>query len=479
LANQTFYWHDYETWGANPARDRPVQFAGVRTDADLNIIDEPLMVFSRPSPDYLPHPEACLITGITPQQALQDGVSEAEFIAIVHAELAQPGTCGVGYNSIRFDDEVTRYTLYRNFFDPYAREWQNGNSRWDLIDVARLCRALRPEGIEWPVREDGTPSFRLEELSAANGLSHESAHDALSDVYATIDLAKLLKARQPKLFDYALSLRDKRTVAAMLDTVTQVPVLHVSGRLPASKFCSALMMPLALHPDNKNSVIVYDLSVDPQPLIDLSVEEISARVFSATADLPEGAERIPLKEIHINRAPIVATAKLLDDAVCERLQLDMAQCRRNWQRIRKSGDLTAKLQKLFGGRKFAESSDPDVMLYGGGFFSGEDRHLMDSVRSSDPEALAGQSFPFRDQRLPELLWRYRARNYPATLTGAERQQWLEFCRRRLRQPEPGQLGFAEFRQRLGELALERNSSTDAMILNELSEYADALEQEGL
>ncbi len=195
MAKQTFYWHDYETWGANPARDRPVQFAGVRTDTDMNIVDEPLMVFSRPSPDYLPHPEACLITGITPQQALQDGVSEAEFIAIVHAELAQPGTCGVGYNSIRFDDEVTRYTLYRNFFDPYAREWQNGNSRWDLIDVARLCRALRPDGIEWPVREDGTPSFRLEELSAANGLSHESAHDALSDVYATIDLAKLLKQR--------------------------------------------------------------------------------------------------------------------------------------------------------------------------------------------------------------------------------------------------------------------------------------------
>ncbi|WP_373083342.1 exodeoxyribonuclease I [Zhongshania sp.] len=479
MANQTFYWHDYETWGANPARDRPVQFAGVRTDADLNIIDEPLMVFSRPSPDYLPHPEACLITGITPQQALQDGVSEAEFIAIVHAELSQPGTCGVGYNSIRFDDEVTRYTLYRNFFDPYAREWQNGNSRWDLIDVARLCRALRPDGIEWPVREDGTPSFRLEELSAANGLSHESAHDALSDVYATIDLAKLLKARQPKLFDYALSLRDKRTVAAMLDTVTQVPVLHVSGRLPASKFCSALMMPLALHPDNKNSVIVYDLSVDPQPLIDLSVEEISARVFSATADLPEGAERIPLKEIHINRAPIVATAKLLDDTVCERLQLDMAQCRRNWQRIRKSGDLKAKLQSLFGGRQFAESTDPDVMLYGGGFFGSEDRHMMDTVRSSDPEALAKQAFPFRDPRLPELLWRYRARNYPMTLSAAEREQWLAFCRQRLRQPEPGQLGFDAFRQRLGELALERSSSADTMILNELSEYADALEQEGL
>lgn len=479
MANQTFYWHDYETWGANPARDRPVQFAGVRTDAELNIIGDPLMVYARPSPDYLPHPEACLITGITPQQALQEGVSEAEFIATVHAELSQPGTCGVGYNSIRFDDEVTRYTLYRNFYDPYAREWQNGNSRWDLIDVARLCRALRPEGIEWPLREDGTPSFRLEELSAANGLSHESAHDALSDVYATIDLAKLLKQCQPKLFEYALSLRDKRSVAAMLDVVTQVPVLHVSGRLPAAKFCSALMMPLALHPENKNSVIVYDLSVDPTPLIELSAEEIAARVFSATADLPEGAERIPLKEIHINRAPIVATAKLLDEAVSQRLQIDMSQCRRHWAQLHKAQGVQEKLQKIFAARQFAESNDPDVMLYGGGFFNGEDKKMMDEVRRATPDILAMQRYHFKDARLPELLWRYRARNFPMSLSDSEREKWRNFCRRCLREPEQGQLGFTEFRQRLVALAGERSSSKDAMILSELNDYADALEQEGL
>ena len=479
MANQTFYWHDYETWGANPARDRPVQFAGVRTDAELNIIGDPLMVYARPSPDYLPHPEACLITGITPQQALQEGVSEAEFIATVHAELSQPGTCGVGYNSIRFDDEVTRYTLYRNFYDPYAREWQNGNSRWDLIDVARLCRALRPEGIEWPLREDGTPSFRLEELSAANGLSHESAHDALSDVYATIDLAKLLKQRQPKLFEYALSLRDKRSVAAMLDVVTQVPVLHVSGRLPAAKFCSALMMPLALHPENKNSVIVYDLSVDPTPLIELSAEDIAARVFSATADLPEGAERIPLKEIHINRAPIVATAKLLDEAVSQRLQIDMGQCRRHWAQLHKAQGVQEKLQKIFAARQFAESNDPDVMLYGGGFFNGDDKKMMDEVRRATPDILAMQSYHFKDARLPELLWRYRARNFPMSLSDSEREKWRNFCRRCLREPEQGQLGFTEFRQRLVALAGERSSSKDAMILSELNDYADALEQEGL
>ncbi len=477
--SETFYWHDYETWGTVPALDRPSQFAGVRTDAELNIIGEPLVQFCRPTPDYLPNPEACLVTGITPQQALEEGICEAEFVANIHAELAQPGTCTVGYNSIRFDDEVTRYALYRNFYDPYAREWQNGNSRWDLIDVVRLCYALRPDGINWPRREDGSPSFRLEELTAANGLSHESAHDALSDVLATIDLARLIRQVQPKLYDYALSLRNKRTVAAMLNTDSQVPVLHVSGRIPAARGCSALMMPLAPHPVNKNSVIVYDLSVDPQPLIELGVEEVARRVFSSAAELGEATPRIPLKEIHLNRAPIVATAKLVDEASAERLQINLDQCRRHWVMLRKAGDLSAKLQGLFAQREFVDNPDPDTQLYGGGFFSDGDRRQMDQLRSLTPEALAVQPFKFNDTRLPELLWRYRARNFPQTLSEQERQRWFSFCKQRLRQPAAQLHGFDSFRQRLTELAASATNDFQQHILQELHDYADALENEGL
>ena len=189
----TLYWHDYETFGADPARDRPVQFAGIRTDQDLKPIGKPLVVYCRPAPDFLPHPQACLITGITPQQALERGLCEAEFIQRIHAELSRSYTCGVGYNSIRFDDEITRYTLYRNFYDAYGREWQHGNSRWDLIDVVRMCYALRPEGINWPLRDTGAPSFKLEDLTVANGIGHQHAHDALADVEATIALARLIK----------------------------------------------------------------------------------------------------------------------------------------------------------------------------------------------------------------------------------------------------------------------------------------------
>jgi len=203
----TFYWHDYETFGVRPAKDRPSQFAGIRTDDDLNIIGEPLVVFCKPIPDVLPAPMACILTGITPQHALENGICESEFIARIHNEMSLKDTCSVGYNSLRFDDEITRYTLYRNFFDPYAREWQNGCSRWDIIDLVRMTYALRPEGIEWPLNEKGYPSFRLELLTQANRILHEDAHDALSDVHATIGLAKLIKQKQPKLFEWLLKTR--------------------------------------------------------------------------------------------------------------------------------------------------------------------------------------------------------------------------------------------------------------------------------
>lgn len=473
MSNHTFYWHDYETWGADPTFDRASQFAGVRTDADLNIIGKPLVIYNRPTPDVVPHPEACLVTGITPQEALNKGVSEREFISAIHRELSQPGTCGAGYNSIRFDDEVTRFTLYRNFIDPYAREWQNGNSRWDLIDVVRLCCALRPEGIEWPRRDDGEISFKLELLTAANGLAHESAHDAFSDVLATIELARIIKTRKPKLFDYALSLRKKQTVAQLLDLNRQKPLLHISSRYPASRFCSALVMPLAMHPVNKNSVIAVDLMADPEPLLTLSPAKVAERVFARSDDLAEGVERIPLKEIHLNRSPMLATLNLLDDAAQERLQIDMARCEAHWQMLSKA-DLRHKLSDIYSQREFAEHTDPERMLYSGGFFSNEDRRLMDEVTRSSGDQLADRTFPFSDSRLAEMLFRYRARNFPNSLTPEEQLHWQEFCHSRVHEEDGG--GGLTAGQCLARIAELRPGQSPArqQVLDSLADYVKGL-----
>lgn len=483
-APQTFLWHDYETFGADPRRDRPSQFAAIRTDAEFNEIGEPLELFCKPADDFLPHPQACLITGITPQQARRRGLPEAEFAGRIEAAMSEPGTCALGYNSLRFDDEVSRHLFYRNLLDPYAREWQNGNSRWDLIDVVRAFHALRPEGIEWPTRDDGAPSFRLEDLTAANGIAHAGAHDALADVRATIALARLLRERNPRLFDYLLGLRGKRAVSRQLDLPGRKPMLHISRRYPASRGCSALVMPIAEHPTNPNGVIVFDLSTDPAPLLELTPEQIRARVFVSNDDLAEGAERIPLKVIHINKCPVLFPAGALKDTagprrgeygeIVERLGLDLAACREHWARLAARPEVAARVAEVFAAPPPEPPQDPDLMLYAGGFFSPTDRQQMQRVRETDPWDLVGARFAFQDPRLEEMLFRYRARSYPETLESEEQARWEAFRWERMNDPAVAGLtlkGFAREIERLNGAALE---DRERQILEELVMHVEAM-----
>ncbi len=470
--NHTFYWHDYETWGPDPRRDRPAQFAGLRTDEDLNPVGEPLLLFCRPALDLLPQPEACLITGITPQQAECEGLVEAEFAATIQRELVRPGTCGVGYNSIRFDDEVTRNLLYRNFFDPYAREWQHGNSRWDLIDALRLAYALRPEGIEWPRREDGITSFRLEHLTAANGIEHTGAHDALADVRATIDLARMLKARQPRLFGYALSLRSKHRAAELLER--SGPLLHVSARYPAELGCIAPVLPVARHPVNRNGIICFDLRHSPDPLLKLSPEEIHQRLFNRAEDLPEGVARIPLKTVHINRCPILAPMKTLTAEAAGRWRIDTTVVERHARSLQATPGLANKVQQVHTMVTFEPETDPDLMLYSGGFFPDADRREMARLRGHRPEALATEWFAFEDPRLPEMLMRYRARNWPHTLTPKEREDWDAYRAQRLIGPDSGSsITLDAYRKRLTDLRSELAGDSRRLgLLDELERWAE-------
>lgn len=471
----TFYWHDYETWGADPSRDMPSQFAGIRTDMDFNIIGDPLCIYAQPARDRLPHPEACLITGITPQKALAEGLTEQAFIQQIHQQLAQPGTCALGYNTLRFDDEVTRYALYRNFYDPYAREWQHGNSRWDIIDMVRCCYALRPEGIEWPRHDDGKPSFKLEQLSVANGIVHAAAHDALSDVHATIGMAKLIKEKQPKLFDYLFQQRAKKQVAALLDVAHKKPLVHISAMYPSERGCAALVMPLMMHPGNKNGVIVYDLSADPTPLLSLDAEQIRERLFSAKADLPEGVERIALKTVHLNRCPVLTPVKLLDDAIARRLGIDLAACRRHYDllKMRFTPDIETRLREVHLNDSFPEIKDPERMLYSGGFSSDADKQTMQEVRRATVEQLRSEHFVFEDPRYNEMLFRYRARNYPESLNDQEQLQWQEYCFQRLTEGEDGSLTMDEYQQRI-ETLLPESDAEAQRILHDLLDWGDEL-----
>jgi len=474
----SLYWHDYETFGVDPRRDRPVQFAGIRTDLELNVIGEPLNIFCKPANDFLPHPEACLVTGITPQQALAEGVPEAEFIRQIHDEFSRPNTCVTGYNNLRFDDEVTRFTLYRNFYDAYAREWQNGNSRWDIIDVARLTHALRPEGIVWPTHENGKASFRLEQLTAANGISHDAAHDAVSDVLATIALARLIREKQPRLYHYVFTHRSKQAVAQQLNVLKPTPVLHVSSMYPAERGCISLVAPLAQHPTNKNEIIVYDLRIDPARFFSLTENELKDRLFTRQDELPDGEIRLPVKTIHINRSPVVVPAKTLTTDAATRWRLDPQRAQQYLAQLLTQPSFIQKLQGIYRSPAFEVVSDPDFMLYSGGFFSSDDRARMEHIRNTPPENLADLDLPFKDKRLAEMLFRYRARNYPDTLNSEEKKRWEEFCMARLTGASSGAgIGFDEYTECIAQL---RNSgkadSVQLALLDKLDDYSRLLMQ---
>jgi len=415
-----------------------------------------------------------LVTGVSPQQANRKGVVEADFVRQIHQQLSQPKTCSLGYNSLRFDDEVSRNLLYRNFYDPYAREWQNGNSRWDLIDLVRATRALRPDGMEWPNDENVIATFRLEALSEANGIAHQNAHEALSDVYATIGLAKCIKRAQPKLYHFFFEQRLKTKVLDLLQLGAQKPLIHVSGMYSAQQHRMTIVLPVAQHPTNSNGVIVYDLSVSPEPLLNLTAEQIQQRVFTATIDLPEGEERIPLKTVHINKCPVLAPITVLREADIDRLEIDLERCFKHLEQIKKTPGLAEKVGHAFQSSSMLEESDPDLMIYSGGFFSQADKISMEKIRNAPASDLATLNVNFKDSRLAEMLFRYRSRNFPETLDNAEKLKWHHYCKDRLilGQEKGASLALSEFFDLLNEFKAKPGANTK--LLDDLNHYAREL-----
>ena len=432
---RSFFFYDFETDGSDPSTCQPVQFAGIRTDEALvPVQDGETVSWCRPAVDRLPAPEACLITGITPQQAAARGGPEAGFFHEVHSLLAEADTTSLGWNSLRFDDVVCRFGFWRNFIDPYEHSWRNGCTAWDLIDLARAARALRPEGLTWPDHDTGVPSFKLEHLAAANGIEHDDAHDALSDVRATLALGRLLRHAQPELWDWARSLTETKTAEKQLQGSS--PLVHVSARIPADLGCTSPIRVLAEHPRNKRSFLCWDLRHDPGELLEADVDEIRHRTFSKKEALAEGEIRFALKEVKSNRAPFLAPLGVLKAADHDRLQLDDAQWRAHDARLTSDEgvlkDLRSRLREAWKPRTNVEL-DPDDALYAD-FPGDEDIRVRNRVPKARPATLADLGEQFRDPRLRAMMLHYRAREAPGTLDADERKAWDRRCRERLVNP---------------------------------------------
>lgn len=472
---QTLLWHDYETFGLDPRWDRPSQFAAIRTDLDFNQIGESMMWYCRPADDYLPSPSACLVTGVTPQKCLQEGVPEVEFMALINEQMSKPGTCSLGYNSLRFDDEFTRFGLYRNLFDVYAREWQGGNSRWDLIDLVRTAAAIRPEGINWPRNEAGELVLKLDRLAPANGIEHADAHDALADVRATIELARLLKKSQPRLYNYVFQLKHKAQVWGQLDLQMRKPVLHVSSTYGRENGYLSLVGAFAKHPSNNNAVLVFDLRQDPRIWQGYSSAQLQELLFSRKDLLPVDALRPAVKEIQVNKCPVVSPLQTLSDEQAKAFSVDKTQCLKHLQYLREDLNLCEALSQAYSNRPDFPVVDPDAGLYGGGFFNDKDRKLMEKVHQSDPSIWSEGEFSFTDNRLEAMLFRLKARNYPHLLSGDEMQAWEAFRSERLLDASAsGARTYEHFAKELNELGQKIKDPAQIAILEELHMYAESI-----
>lgn len=431
LVMNTLLAFDYATTGSDPVRDRPMQFACVRLDMDLNIIGKPTSLHCRPSPDHLPDPAACLLNGITPQFCDEIGQSELSFVNEVHRQLSTPGTIGFGYNSISFDDEITRFMFWRNLIDPYAHEWKNGCGRWDLIGLLRATYALRPETLEWPRDDSGSESLVLDQVSAANGLLHESTHDALSNVYTTVELARLIKDRQPQLYTHMFSMRDKARALQAMNATSHAPFVYIDAGA-TSAAAVRLMFPITQHPTNRNEVVAWDLSKDPRQLLDLDAESVRLRLFTRQDQRPEDFEPMPLHSIAANKSPAVFNnLHVLSRERADELNIDVAAALANVSTmlsVLDTLDLPRMLQVVYA--RDPVESDVEQALYEG-FIGNHDRRGLDLLRELEPAELSSVKPEFSDPRLGELFLRYKARHYPNTLSQREQDKWEEHRYRKL------------------------------------------------
>jgi len=468
MNKNTFLWFDFETFGADPRRDRPSQFAARRTDLDLKPVGDAEYIYCQPARDVLPHPVACLITGITPQMALERGIPENEFALKIFELMSRPGTCSVGFNNFHFDDEVVRHLFWRNFIDPYKREWASGNSRFDLIDVLRMARALRPQGINWPDHDDGRPSFRLEDLAAANNLDVSRAHDALADVDNTIAMANLLRQNQPRLWRWALQLRDRNEASRLL--AANRILLHASSRFPALPGCGvAPVLPLCPHPNYNTQWLVWNLNIDPNDFVDLDAEQLADRYWTPADSLPDGVTRVPVKLVRSNRCPMLAPVNVLDSRRAPDLGIELDRLESRADTLRRHPEFVRRLAQLFDSATTDfDSTDPEIDLYAG-FPPNSDKIVMQRIHASDPDQLAALSHPFEDERLNEILLRYRARLWPDSLNAQERKEWENYRRRRLvDDPDLAGIRLPEYTRLVSELMQERPGQ--ASVLEQLARW---------
>ncbi len=465
---KTFFFYDLETSGLNPRSDRIMQFAGQRTDLDLNPIGDPINMLVRLADDTLPSPDASIVTGITPQQTVADGYNEADFCKIIINDIFTPDTIAIGYNNIRFDDEFMRHLFWRNFYDPYEWSWKDGRGRWDLLDAVRMTRALRPDGIKWPVDDKGAATNRLELITKVNKVDHFKAHDALSDVQATMAVAKLIRDNQPQLFDYLFKIREKNEVKKLVNLDYKQPFVYVSGRFDSEFDKATVAFPLTA--GKNGNVVIYDLRYNPTTYLNMSQKELAKKLYATWEERQaDDFIKLPVKELQYNHAPAVAPISVLSaNNGWKKISLKESDILKNKDILLSEPGFAENIRTIFENREdYSKSTDPELQLYDG-FVPDIDKMRIEKVRNASESELTDFHPDFADERLSPLLLHYKARNFPNSMSESEASEWEKWRAAKIMRELPA------FMKLLQKLVVNETDENKLFILQELQLWAESI-----
>jgi exodeoxyribonuclease-1 len=385
----SYVFYDTETTGIDTAFDQILQFAAIKTDADLNELDR-FEIRCRLMPHIVPAPGAMKVTGVTVSQ-LHDTAhcTHYDMVRKIRAKMLEWSPAVIlGYNSIDYDENILRQAFYKTLHPPYLTN-TNGNCRGDVLRMVRSASILEPDAIVIPVDAKGKNIFKLDKVAPANGFDHSAAHDALADVEATIHLCRLLMSKAPAVWSTGMRFSQK---ASVIDYVSSERVFcwcEFFGGAPHSW----LVTPIGQNPQNSGEYYVFDLQFDPDTLAALSDEKLA----TALTRSPK-----PVRRLKCNAAPMLAA---IEDApaITVALALSSDELERRADVLEQNDGLRARLiAALEAGREpFETSPHVEKQIYDG-FWPRSDDVLMETFHTVPWEQRLAIADSFQDKRLKTL-----------------------------------------------------------------------------
>jgi len=413
----TYLFYDIETTGLNRAFDQVLQFSSIRTDLSLNELERHT-IDVRLRPDVIPSPGAMIINRIDISRAL-DGRYELEAITEIHRLFNRPGTIGLGYNTLGFDDEFLRFSFYRNLLPPYTHQYHHGCGRMDLFPITILYYLFKPDILKWP-EKNGKPSFKLENLSALNDLSQGPAHDAIVDTIACLALAQRL-FREEKMWQYVTGYFDKAIDGERIDAL---PVwfqsaagphrlgLMANGEFGSESLFFAPVISIGQSIPYTNQTLWWRLD---RPVI----QETDPNTFGETT----WVVRKKLGEPGIILPPLERYWQRID---AERRSL--VEENRKWLQTNES--LMLEMIRYHREYRYPEvpNVDADAALYDIGFMSKKDEEICRQFHAADIREKGRLIERLTTPTHQELARRLMVRNFPKDVSGKLARQFSRFLK---------------------------------------------------